>query len=52
MYDPPLEPGTLLLWFGPPLMLLAGAGVVLVAVRKRRRANAMSEPPIDSGDDW
>ena len=52
LYDPPLEPGTLLLWFGPPAMLLAGAGVVLVAVRKRRQANAMAEASIDSGDDW
>lgn len=52
LYDPPLEPGTLLLWFGPPLMLLAGAGVVLVAVRRRRQANAAVEPPIDNGDDW
>jgi len=52
LYDPPLEPGTLLLWFGPPLMLLAGAGVVLVAVRRRRQADAALEPPIDNGDDW
>lgn len=52
LYDPPLEPGTWLLWFGPPLMLLAGAGVVLVAVRRRRQANTVLDPPIDTGDDW
>lgn len=52
LYDPPVEPGTWLLWFGPPLMLLAGAGVVLVAVRRRRQASALAEPPIDDGDDW
>ena len=52
LYDPPLEPGTWLLWFGPPLILLAGAGVVLVAVRKRRQASAALESPMDNGDDW
>ena len=52
LYDPPLEPGTWLLWFGPALILLAGAGVVLVAVRKRRRGGAAIEVPTDNGDDW
>jgi cytochrome c-type biogenesis protein CcmH len=52
LYDPPLQPGTWLLWFGPPAILLAGAGVVLVAVRKRRQANATVAPPNDIGDDW
>jgi cytochrome c-type biogenesis protein CcmH len=52
LYDPPLQPGTWLLWFGPPAILLAGAGVVLVAIRKRRQANATAAQPIDNGDDW
>ena len=52
LYDPPLQPGTWLLWFGPPAILLAGAGVVLVAIRRRRQASAAMEPPIDNGDDW
>ena len=52
LYDPPLQPGTWLLWFGPALILLAGAGVVLVAVRKRRRDAAGIEVPPDNGDDW
>jgi cytochrome c-type biogenesis protein CcmH len=52
LYDPPLLPGTWLLWFGPGLILLAGAGVVLVAVRKRRRDEAGMEVPNDNGDDW
>jgi cytochrome c-type biogenesis protein CcmH len=54
LYDPPLTPGTWLLWFGPLLILLGGAGVVLVAIRKRSRAGSTSitEAPTDNGDDW
>ncbi|HEY8327733.1 MAG TPA: cytochrome c-type biogenesis protein [Rhodanobacter sp.] len=57
LYDPPLTPGTWLLWFGPLLILLGGAGVVLVAIRKRSRTGTATEAPtdngpIDNGDDW
>jgi cytochrome c-type biogenesis protein CcmH len=56
LYDPPLTRNTWLLWFGPLLILLGGAGVVLVAIRKRVRmpANGSSgpRPSIDNGDDW
>jgi len=53
LYDPPLTPGTWLLWFGPLLILLGGAGVVLVAIRKRSRAGSIAtEAPTDNGDDW
>jgi cytochrome c-type biogenesis protein CcmH len=57
LYDPPLKPGTALLWFGPLLILLCGAGVVLMAIRKRSRAGIAAELPADSGptdngDDW
>ncbi len=52
LYNPPLKPGTWLLWFGPALILLAGAGVVLLTVRKRRRGDAAIEAPTDNGDDW
>jgi cytochrome c-type biogenesis protein CcmH len=63
LYDPPLTPGTWLLWFGPLLILLGGAGVVLMAIRKRSRdgiaateTSAGSElpdnGPTDTGDDW
>lgn len=52
LYDPPLQRNTLLLWFGPALILLAGAAVVLVAVRKRRRDGAPIDTPTDNGDDW
>jgi cytochrome c-type biogenesis protein CcmH len=55
LYDPPLTRGTWLLWFGPLLILLGGAGVVLVAIRKRGRMPANGSPgprpPNDNGDD-
>ena len=56
LYDPPLTPGTWLLWFGPLLILLGGAGVVWMAIRKRDRGGRAG-PTIDSrtsnnGDDW
>ncbi|MEO7198604.1 MAG: cytochrome c-type biogenesis protein [Dokdonella sp.] len=35
LYDPPLRAGTVLLWFGPLLLLLIGAGIVTMIVRKR-----------------
>jgi len=56
LYDPPLTPGTWLLWFGPLLILLGGAGVVVVAVRKRNRTSTTealpNDAPTDNGDDW
>jgi cytochrome c-type biogenesis protein CcmH len=60
LYDPPVQPGTWLLWFGPLLILLAGAAVVAVNVRRRSRAAraaADASMPDDiatdrTGDDW
>lgn len=53
LYDPPLTAGTALLWFGPLLILLGGAGVVLVAIRRRSRGGrGAAGPTIDPGDDW
>jgi cytochrome c-type biogenesis protein CcmH len=62
LYDPPLQPGTWLLWFGPLAILLGGLGVVVFTVRKRHRAAAaagsssyqlpVDQRPIDNGDDW
>lgn len=50
LYDPPLQPGTLALWFGTPAILLAGGIVVVVLLRRRTRpASAITEDP---GDDW
>ena len=50
LYKPRLEGGTLLLWIGPAVLLLAGAGVVAAIVRRRRSAGA----PLagDDGQEW
>jgi len=57
LYDPPLHAGTMLLWFGPALVLVAGAAAVFVIVRRRSRlapvANrAPVRPAADVEDDW
>jgi cytochrome c-type biogenesis protein CcmH len=54
LYDPPMKASTMLLWFGPFLILLAGAAVVVVTVRRRGRATAsvVNDKPTDEGDDW
>ncbi len=57
LYDPPLHGGTWLLWFGPLLVLAAGAGAVFVAVRRRANAGGKStrtaaRPVSDVEDDW
>jgi len=38
LYRPAMDASTALLWFGPGLLLLAGAVVLVVQVRKRARA--------------
>ena len=40
LYRPPLRATTLLLWFGPALMLAGGAAVLVVVLRRRSRMNA------------
>jgi cytochrome c-type biogenesis protein CcmH len=42
---PPLEAGTLLLWFGPFWVLVIGGGLVYVTLRKARRPQA--DIPLD-----
>ncbi len=37
LYEPPMKSYTVLLWFGPFLFLLAGAGVLVYQLRKRRQ---------------
>lgn len=58
LYDPPLKPGTWLLWFGPLAILLAGGVIVVVAIRRRNRGddpvddNTAGNETADTGDDW
>ncbi|MBE1161313.1 cytochrome c-type biogenesis protein [Dyella acidiphila] len=51
LYDPPVNAGTWLLWFGPLLILLAGGVAVGYTIRKRSRAGTPATPT-DTGDDW
>jgi cytochrome c-type biogenesis protein CcmH len=37
LYDPPMKSYTVLLWFGPFVLLLIGVGMLLYQVRKRRQ---------------
>ncbi len=37
LFKPPFQPNTLLLWFGPAILLLLGLGVAFVVVRRRNR---------------
>lgn len=50
LYDPPLAPATWLLWFGPALLLLGGAAMVLAMLRQRRRA--IGAATADAEDAW
>ncbi|HSM99592.1 MAG TPA: cytochrome c-type biogenesis protein [Rudaea sp.] len=49
LYDPPLQAGTWLLWFGPFAFLAIGAFVVVRILRRRARAPLA---PSDSEEDW
>ena len=36
LYDPPMKKTTLVLWFGPFVLLLGGAGMLIYQLRKRK----------------
>lgn len=50
LYKPPLHKGTWLLWFGPALILVAGAAGAIAYVRRRPRSDGKPDP--DAGEDW
>ena len=47
-YRPPLKASTLLLWFGPGLLLVAGLTTLLLTLRRRNRA--ISDAPLSAGE--
>jgi len=51
LYSPPVRPSTWLLWFGPGLILLGGA-VVLAVVVRRRADGAPATPPSEDSQEW
>jgi len=40
LYRPPLKASTVLLWFGPAVMLVVGAGALVAVLRRRSRLPA------------
>jgi cytochrome c-type biogenesis protein CcmH len=49
LYEPPLKKSTWFLWVGPFLILLLGAGAIVVIIRKK---NTAPSAPIDNTEDW
>ena len=49
LYKPKVEASTWLLWLGPGLLLLVGAGVVVGILRKRKPAQATTN---DDAQEW
>jgi cytochrome c-type biogenesis protein CcmH len=56
LYDPPLHAATLLLWFGPAIVLLFGGGAIFLIVRRRARIVPLASRTVrslaDAEDDW
>lgn len=52
LYKPPVTGRTALIWFGPALVLLAGAIVVGGIVRRRARALPAAPEAVDKDEDW
>ena len=50
LYRPPLRATTMLLWFGPALMLAIGAAVLVVVLRRRSRLAADAFEADESDD--
>ncbi len=52
LYEPPMRPGTWLLWFGPLLMLGIGAVSIFIIVKKRSVAMSANTVPDDEKQEW
>ena len=50
LYDPPVKKTTLVLWYGPFALLLAGAGVLVYQLRKRK--NQITETELSAEETW
>jgi len=53
LYRPPMKPTTVLLWFGPALLLAAGLAALVLVLRRRSRmaADAFEPDPDDTPDE-
>jgi cytochrome c-type biogenesis protein CcmH len=47
LYRPPMRANTLLLWFGPAILLLLGAIVLVVTVRRKSQLEAEEESRLE-----
>ncbi|HJU38990.1 MAG TPA: cytochrome c-type biogenesis protein [Tahibacter sp.] len=52
LYDPPLKASTLILWFGPFVLLAVGGVAVWFAVRKRAAPDAAPNRAAGEEEDW
>ena len=52
LYNPPLRGGTLVLWFGPLLVLLIGSAIVFRIVRRRGATKPSAAPASTNEEDW
>lgn len=52
LYEPPMRPGTWLLWFGPLLILVIGGASIFVIVKKRSAAMPTTTTQDDNGQEW
>ncbi len=51
LYRPPMKGTTMLLWYGPALLLVGGIAVLLLVLRRRSRLGADAFEPDPAGDD-
>ena len=52
LYEPPMRPGTWLLWFGPLLILVIGGISIFMIVKKRSAAMPTTSAQDDNGQEW
>jgi cytochrome c-type biogenesis protein CcmH len=50
LLDPPVNPATYVLWFGPPLLLVIGAITVFLYHRRNRRPAATAPKPLSASE--
>jgi cytochrome c-type biogenesis protein CcmH len=50
LYRPPVKATTVILWFGPGLLLVGGLGALVWVLRRRTRMSADRFDPDDEGD--
>jgi len=50
LFNPPMKPATYVLWFGPALMVLLGAGGIIAYLARRRRNPAIPAAPLSADE--